>query len=428
MIPTRFRHDIRNGAYAAFDQALSSGTNFITAFVAARILGPTQFGLVAIAMSAAFLSITVHRALVGEPALVYLSTLPRLTGRRAERDALAAAVGIGILAGALCMIIGATRVGLVGDLLRIGPWLPFVILQDGVRYVAFARRRPDLAVVSDGTWAISQTVTLLALIMFDLQRSAGFLIATWGLGGAIGAGVGLWLLGLTPRFGRAPRWLRTSWGLARWLLPQTALSQGIAQLSTMIIGALLGSHAVGGFRAVQTLVMPIGAAITAAIALLVPKMTIVLDSRGPRAQYRLARMLAIEASILAVLPAAIMIAFSAAITRVVYGDDYVKFHSLLLPFVLSSLLQIAGVPAGAGQRSLRDGRRIFLSQVMMSGVGLPAMLLLTSTIGLPGAAWSVFLQTAVMSTVAWVLYRSRIKSGVRREEHEGVAVDSHSVA
>ena len=315
---------------------------------------------------------------------------------------------------------------LVRDIRWVAVWLPLIAVQDGVRYVAFARRRPELAVASDAAWAVSQGAALLVVIVLEAETAA-LLLAGWGVGALGGATVGMWLLGVTPWGGRPRRWLRASWRLSSWLLTQAALSHGSVQVSTMMVGALLGAEAVGGFRALHTLVMPIGAAVTAAVALLVPAMAAAVGARGPHGLSTLIRSLAVQAGIVAAVAAAVLVAWSAGVVRLAFGSGYARFQSLVLPMAVSMVLQAVGLPLGAGLRALRDGRRIFLAQLVTSAVSLPAVLLLSLAFGLQGAAWSVPLQAAVMTATAAVLYRPAVREHVKREEGAGAAVDSHSL-
>jgi len=396
--------------------------------VAARLLGPNSFGHVVIAMSAVFLAVAAQRAVVGEPALAHVPVLTPLAGRRVERDALAAAAGIGIAAGLLCLVVSLAPTTLVRDLHWAALWLPTIVVQDGVRYVAFSRRRPDLAAASDAAWGIGQGAALLVLVLAGKAWSPSRLITAWGVGALLGAAVGMWLLGVTPRHGRPGRWVKLSRSLSVWLLPQTTLSQGSAQVSILLVGALLGAEAVGGFRALQTLVMPMGAVITVAIALLVPLLATVMQTAGPRGQTRLVRSLTVQAGLLAAIVAVLLAAWSTTVTRLVFGSSYVRFHNLVLPLALSMVVQAVGLPVGAGLRALGEGRRVFLAQLVTSAVGLPALLLLSLTLGLGGAAWSLPLQTAVMTATAGALYRLAVRDRLRRKEGVGAPVNSHSVA
>jgi O-antigen/teichoic acid export membrane protein len=191
---------------------------------------------------------------------------------------------------------------------------------------------------------------------------------------------------------------------------------------------LLGAQAVGGLRAVQALVMPISALITAAVALLVPHMTNVVLTQGPHAQAALAKWLTIRASLVAAVAASALVAGSATIIRILYGVDYVRFHRLLIPFALSSLLQVVSLAAGVGLRALFEGRRVFLIQLVMSAAGLPALIVCTVTFGLNGAAWSTPVQTAIMTLLTWVLYRSSVKAHAKRRENLDVPFNSYPIA
>jgi O-antigen/teichoic acid export membrane protein len=409
----------KDGLSAVIDQTLSSGTNFATGLIAARLLGPERFGLVVVAMSAVYLSVAMQRALVGEPLLAQIPLLTPPAARSAERDALSTAAGIGILSGLACLAVARTPLSMTRDLWLVALWVPGIILQDAVRYVSFGRRRPNLAAASDGAWTLGQGIVLLLLMSAGEGRSAANLLAAWGFGGVIGAGVGIWRLGISPLGGRPRQWLIRSRRLSAWLLPQTLLSQGAFQLSTMMVGLLLGSDAVAGFRVLLTLVMPILATITVADALLVPSMAVTLQASGADAQAALVRSLALKAGLLAGAAAVMLIAYSDFSIRVLFGIDYVRFHGLVPALAIAMTLHAFGLPAGSGLRALQEGRRLFTCQLATNAIGLPATLLLSATFGLGGAVWSVTLQAAVMMVITSMLYRSAIRErrGNRRASH-----------
>jgi lipopolysaccharide exporter len=196
----------------------------------------------------------------------------------------------------------------------------------------------------------------------------------------------------------------------------------------MMVGALLGAEAVGGFRALYTLVMPIGAAITAGVALLVPAMAATMATRGPQGLATLIRPLAVQAGLVAAIAAAMIIAWSADVVRLVFGAGYTRFQGLVLPMAVSMVLQAVGLPLGSGLRALRDGRRIFVGQLITTAVSLPAVALLSLTFGLQGAAWSVPLQAAIMTATAAIQYRPAVREHVERKEGVGATVDPHSLA
>ncbi len=68
----------RRGVLAAVvDQALSSGTNFLTAVLAARLLTPESYGSVVLALSVAYSAVGLGRALIGDALLSFAPELGR---------------------------------------------------------------------------------------------------------------------------------------------------------------------------------------------------------------------------------------------------------------------------------------------------------------------------------------------------------------
>jgi O-antigen/teichoic acid export membrane protein len=159
--------------------------------------------------------------------------------------------------------------------------------------------------------------------------------------------------------------------------------------------------------------MPINALITAATALLVPRFVSALVLRGPRYQAKLACSLSLQATLTAGIAAAAVIVWSAPVTLVVFGRGYERFHALLAPLALSAMLNVCTTPANSGLRALRAGRQIFLIQLTTSASSLLVLIILLRSFGITGAAWSITIQSAILTCASWTAYLLAIHARMR---------------
>src|SRR3954452_12840640 len=156
----------RMGAVAV-DQAISGASNALFAILAARTLDPTGFGQFGVVFLILFLAQVIPRALVGQPVLIHPEEADESPG-----EALGSGLAVGIAVGALIALTGAVIVALGADqlglaLVILGALFPVLNQQDIVRFIAFATRKPGIAVCLDVLWlvlivagfAVAQAVT-----------------------------------------------------------------------------------------------------------------------------------------------------------------------------------------------------------------------------------------------------------------------------
>src|SRR6266700_6055382 len=103
------------GLFAVIDQGLISGSNFALGVLLARWLGPTEYGVYALAFATFLLLSLVHHALLLEPMSVfggsaYRSGLPRYLGLLLWIQVLIGSVSFSVLAGA-AFVVRAAGVG-----------------------------------------------------------------------------------------------------------------------------------------------------------------------------------------------------------------------------------------------------------------------------------------------------------------------------
>ena len=96
-------------------------------------------------------------------------------------------------------------------------------------------------------------------------------MGAWGAGAALSAALGLAMLRVWPRVGRAWSWLVEKAGLSRYLLAEYVLGLGAAQLGILLVGVIVGETGVGSLRAAQVLLGPLGILSTAAFQFAVPE-------------------------------------------------------------------------------------------------------------------------------------------------------------
>jgi len=392
----RLRLWVTRGGLVFADQAVSSLTNGLVGIVAARVSGPEGLGSVARALAVAYLAIALHRAMSGEPMLVF--------GTSNASGSLAATLAVGAFA---AVVTGAAAISLGdGALAALALGLVAVLVQDWGRYAFFASGRPGYALLSDLLWMTVQSIALAAAASMGLLHTWGIL-AAWGAGGLAGAIPGLALLRPRPRPVGLLRWLRHTKRLSAGATAQVLLSEGAGQVGILAISAVAGLGALGGLRAAQLLLSPASLALTALTPLLLPDLS---GNVGPDL-----RRIRGGAGLASTLGASIVLGYFGVVLlwpqafTLIFGEPF-GVYGALVPFAgLAALAQGVAVGPGLGVRALGEGKAVFLTQAAAVAVGMPVTIVAAARWGAAGAAAGLAAQSAVLCLASWLTYLGALR-------------------
>lgn len=241
---------------ALIDQILSSGSGLVVFVLVAHAGSRATIGSVGLALIVNGLLLGTVRAMVGEVALIRTRREGADAGREASTAlllALVGAVGTGLVLLAVGLALG-NETGRYLALVALA--LPFVHVQDVLRYVAYSAKRVGDAIIIDGAW-LGVQIGLSGALLVGGRETPTRLFVAWGAGAVAGA-----LLGLA----RARR-LPSADGLATWwaedrrrmasFFADYFFSTGLVQAAFLVLGGLLGRAAFGTFRLGATAVSPL---------------------------------------------------------------------------------------------------------------------------------------------------------------------------
>jgi len=387
---------VSRGGLVFADQAVSSLTNGLVGIVAARAVGPEGLGSVARALAVAYLAMALHRAISGEPMLVF--------GTGNASGSLASTLVVGVVvataAGAAAMLLAD------GALVALALVLVPVLAQDWGRYAFFASGRPGYALLSDLLWMTVQSIALAAAASMGLLHTWGIL-AAWGAGGLAGAVPGLALLRPRPRPVGLLGWLRHTKRLSGGTTAQVLLSQGAGQVGILAISAVAGLGALGGLRAAQLLLSPATLALASLTLILLPD----LGGNGGANLGRIRR----RAGVASALGASIVLSYFSVILlwprafTLVFGERFGLYGPLVPLAGAAALAQGLAVGPGLGVRALREGRAVFLTQAAAVAVGMPVTIAAAARWGATGAAAGVAAQSAILCFASWLTYLGALR-------------------
>jgi O-antigen/teichoic acid export membrane protein len=329
------------------DQAVVSGSNFITGILLARFLGPESFGMFVLLQSIVLYFNSFQSALIFQPMMSAAPQMAELQRANYLHGVFALQLMLcGVLSLLVVMITTVIytfnfhiHLGIDTNIIAatIAALLAFQ-LQDWQRRYYFVQEKPSSAFLID-TISYGGQVTLLGICY--LNNVLNVATAFWIIAGASFAAfaVGFARDSLSPVFLHAQKVLKEGWRTGRdylvaWQL-QWLGTQGVLMFSAGAIGA----EPVGGIRAAQNIVGPIN------IIFLAMENVVPVVAAKRFSQKGITGLLAYLGRITAfgsalLIPVLLTLAiFASPIIEFLYGGSYVAYATLVIWQVASIFLQ-----------------------------------------------------------------------------------------
>jgi len=380
----------------------------------ARSLGPELFGAFTLAYVTYGVVLNASRGLATDPLLVRHSGAQTTEWRRAVAAATATAWLVGVVAGAVCLVVGLVLPHEVGwGFVALGVVLPGLMLQDSWRFAFFSVGRPVKAVVNDGVWALLQLAILGALFATD-TASVATCILSFGGAGLASAALGLVQTRIRPRMSSAPRFVRANLDLGgRYLVENLAIS-GARQVRFVLLGGIVSLGAVGEVRAAEMLMGPFLVILMGMSQVAVPEAAHVLRAAPQRLGRFCLAFGSLQALAAAVWGALMLVVLPWRLGDVLLGS---LWHpaATLLPWVIAGM--VAGgfeIGAAAGVRALGAARRSLRAQLIYSFLYLTGGTMGAWLDGARGTCIGVAIATAIGAGLWWYqLQRARAEHAMK---------------
>jgi len=406
---------LKRGAWGLPDQALLSGTNFLTTVLIARALSPERFGEFALAIAFINMAMSLGSATLTQPFVV-------LSARRQDkqyRQFLAAtllaqflfvattAVPIMLAAG----ISGALGWRLAGLILMIAPAMAAWQVQEFVRQVFYAEGRLQAAFTNDIISYGGQTAG------FMIAFSIGVLSPILGLGilaltSLLAVLVGLWSLRGSIEWSFSLRefieFMRETWGYGQWLLGSVVLGAISGFSMFFMLATFSGAAAVGVFRALITTSAPVRVLVEGTRTSFVPSAARVVEQEGLFSLKSYVRRLFILVGPIVVCYCLFASVFSEPILNVLYGDRFADYAWLLPLFMIAFFFEYITFAIEIGLLA----RRVTGIQFQVSVFGSITTVILGPILvyffGLTGLAALHVILAPMFAAMFWMRYRREI--------------------
>lgn len=381
------------------DQAVSGASNILVGLIAAHMLGLGAFGLFTLLLFVYAFALAIPSGLVSQPFLVHPEDADERAGEGIGSTLMVSAV-VGL---------GCSAVGLVGlsqhwvlawPFVILGICLPLMLLQDFGRFLSFAIRRPERALILDLLWLVLEIAAFVALVLLHKVTLTTF-VAGWAATGAL---AGLWVFwqcrGSRPVF--AWHWLRSRWSYAWRSALVSTTTLGAVVLGSFALLVVASDTVVGAVRGALLLIRPyqiVQQALTAAGTTDVAREDpagALLDRRVMKLSTQLGLLGAVDLVVLAFLPD--------SIGRLGLGSAW----SAVAPIVAGAAVQALASGLASGPRAALLGKKAIgiTMRLDIGGVLLSLASMLTGSVldDAAGAIWGATLGTVVMLPLYWIAY------------------------
>ena len=393
--------------WALSDQAIVSGTNFLTGILLARFLGAHEFGRFTLAWMAILFAASLQHAVINAP---MMSIGPKQSEGDAPAYYGAVFVQQAVFAVlSFAMILAGTRV----SALVFPEWavddlaLPLACVaaafqtQDFLRRYFFTRGRAAMAFSNDAVSYLGQLALLVALFLFATPSTVAVL---WIIGGTSAFAVIVGVLRLGPLAWDGRGFVTTSlrhWRFSKWLAMSALLQWTSGNFFLIAAASMLGATAVGGFRAAQNII-GVTHVLFQGLENIVPSQASrhFHDEGAAGLGAYLRRVAWYGGGVTGIL--VLMVAVAPGFwLRLVYGEEFAVYAEVLFWLALCYLVFFVSLPLRSGLRALESTKPIFVSYVLATVFSLALAYPMVGWFGLNGVVLGMLLSQLIIQAVLW---------------------------
>jgi O-antigen/teichoic acid export membrane protein len=402
-------------ALALADQAVVSGTSFLTSVLIGRWAGSSQLGIYAIGLSLLISVVAVQNSLISLPYTIGprqgLTTAAELAGNSFIYNGMFSAL---VLVALILFALGLSAYR-KGSELNVLIWVlacvaPFALLREFSRQILFTHLNLKGALALD-TAAASIQISLLSALGWTGQLSAVLALNAIGVASALPTLAWLFMTRRRSavRWSNARRALRSNWDLGKWLLCGQLAVQVQSYVNLWLSTAIMGTAATGIYAACMSVVSAMNPLISGFTNILTPRAVLAWNTGG---RDRLRTQAICDSLLLGLVTSlfCLLVVFGGEkLIRLLYrGQDYAGLGGLVTVLSLALVGQVVGVPASNALASMRRTRAIALASWAGAVVTVIVVWPLMVHGGLLGAAYGLLIGNSAGSGCRWIVFLSLV--------------------
>lgn len=397
---------IRKGGLSVIDQAVVSGTSFLSSVLVGRMCSKEDLGVYALGLSVLLLARGIQGETVSAPYMVYCHRrrdrdLASYTGSTLVHQAivtLLTMVALIVLSGVVAWREAAA--GLQPVLFGLVLVAPFILLREYLRRLALARLRVGAALLLDVVVSMVQ-LTWLAVLAWQGRLTVPAVYTAMAVGCLL-ASAG-WFAGrrMPMKINLSAAWddWVTNWSFGRWSLSSHLVSRAMTYLAPWLIAFTHGEAATGVMAACVTVVNILGTFVTGVTNFLTPRAARAYTHEGvPALKTVLLATLGVYLATVGSFCLFLAVTDDLLVT-LIYGTRYAGTGAVLLILALHLLVNTVGITAGTGLWALDRPQVNFLGDLATLIVTGAVMIGFVPEHGVIGAAWAMLLGTLLGTVV-----------------------------
>lgn len=425
-IESRFR-SLLQCVLSISDQALVSGTSFLTAIIVGRMTTAEELGLYYLVLSIAMMAAAVEESGVFLPYVVYSKRrtgdeLDEYTGSVWTQMLLLCVLSVVLLLTMILILTATGHSAVVPGLWALCVAGPLILIRNGIRRLAFARLHVWTAIALDAIVAAGQLGALLAWSYFGQLTVASIFLV---MGGACAvASVCTYLFDpLRMRF-KSERMMedwRQNWSFAKWALRSYLLGFTAPYVLLWILGLTSGPAAAGLLGMCSSIIGMTNVPVMGLDNVLTPQATHAFSTLGSRGLWPiLLRTGAILTLFLGGLALFVLLTGD-WLAMFFFGAAGIGTNWILAVLAISATLNGISTVAGNGLWAIDRPRAGFIADLSNMATTLLAAIVFVPKYGALGAAMSTLAGMTIAASVrVWMLVRC-LRDADRPHEKEPVS-------
>ena len=402
------------------DQAVVSGTNFVTSVLIGRAAGKEALGVYLLATSLVLFVRGVQEQIVYGPYLVFChkrkgSRLARYAGSVLAHEGLwLLATALGLVGLAVYLNLGGEPAGLRESAWVLIPAVPLILFREFARHIAFGHFRSGTAVAIDVAVAALQIGGLGVLYLLGaLTVPAAFgvmgaacLLVCWPWCVRFAGGVRVRAKGVVTHWKR-------NWRFGRWALATHLLHGASHYLMPWVVALVDGEAATGVFAAGSTLVGIANMFVLGLAHYVCPKAAEAFNADGVPGLRRVLRAATLVFSAVLAPFAVACGLFGDALATLIFTEEFAGAGLVLAVLAVNMWANALSITCGNGLWAVERPDANFTADVISLIVVGACTAALIGPFGVVGAAWAMAIGGWVDVVARYVALR-RVLRGVAR--------------
>jgi O-antigen/teichoic acid export membrane protein/peptidoglycan/xylan/chitin deacetylase (PgdA/CDA1 family) len=403
---------LRKDFLAVTDQAIVSGTSFLTTVLIGRVCGAEELGIYSLGFTLLVTWSSVQESLIALPYTICCHRQTPETQREFAGSVLVHQVMLSLLALVSLAATGAALSlwkhipGLTTVIWALSAVLPFALLREFGRRYAFAHLRMHVAFVLDLFTAAIQLFGLFWLARTGALTAASAFAAI-GVGCTLAAGC--WLYGARRQFAirRDQIWqtMRHNWALGKWLFAAQLTLSFQTYCSHWLLAWLVGTTATGLYFACLTIAQSCNPFTIGMSNALAPRTAQAFVLHGGQALRRVVyRSTFLVCLALTIFCLIVLFAGQLVVNLLYHGDQYDGQGHTVFVLSLSMMIGALGMPASNGLAAIKRPDVIFKIGLLVVGLSVILVPCLILAWGVEGAAYGFLAGNIVGSLGRWLAF------------------------